>query len=103
MKRRYFERVTCRLYVKFFCGQEMCTAVVTNLSKNGMRIDSKLKLPSDPKFQLIVHLKDRVIKISAKMRRIIIKGDSIDGMAVVIENPPKEYLELFNRELLCQC
>ncbi len=103
MNKRSFKRVTYRLYAKFFSGEEMCTAVVKNLSKNGMRIDSKLKLPSDPKFQLSVHLKDHVIKVSAKMRRIIIKGDSIEGIAVVIENPSKEYLEFFDRELHCQC
>lgn len=103
MNKRSFKRISYRLHTKFFNGKEMCTAVVKNLSKNGMLIDSKLKLPSDPKFQLIIPLKDQMIKVSAKTRRIIIKGDSIEGIAVAIENPSKEYLEIFDRELPCQC
>lgn len=103
MNKRSFKRVTYRLYTKFFTGEEMCTAVVKNLSKNGMLIDSKLKVPSDPKFQLIIQLRDQMIKVSARTKRIIIKGDSIEGIAVAIENPSKEYLEIFDRELPCQC
>lgn len=96
MNRRSSDRIPSKLYAKLSCGDELGTAVVKNLSKEGMFIESKLTFLPDSKFQLVVLLKKEKLNIYAKIRRIVVKGSTIEGIGVELENPPDEYLKIIN-------
>ena len=102
MDRRGFERAAADLYADFSCGGITRPAVVTNISKNGMRIDSKPIFPDDVTFEVIIPFREEELKVSAKLKRIIIKGNTYEGIAVEILNPSGEYLEIIDRALLCK-
>jgi hypothetical protein len=96
MQRRAFKRIPVDLKIRYFCGDTACNGIVTDLSENGMFIDTTLDFPFDSNFELILPMNDEVIKISAMIKRVIKNKGAYEGMGVELVNPPENYLQLVN-------
>ena len=94
MQRRAFERIPVDYKVRYFCGDTACNGTVTNLSENGMFIDTTLDFPFESNFELVLPLNDEILKISAIIKRVIKEKGIYMGMGVQLLNPPENYLQL---------
>jgi c-di-GMP-binding flagellar brake protein YcgR len=96
MQRRAFERITVDFKVRYFCGDTAWNGTVTDLSENGMFINTTINFPFDYNFELLLPMNDQVIKISAVIKRMVRNKGIYRGMGVELVNPPQNYLQLVN-------
>ena len=96
MAKRNFERMTTSLRVNFSLNNEVNSGTITNLSNNGMFINTHMCLPLKSNFSVFIPLDDRVLDLPAKVRRLTKTGNDYDGMGVELLNPAPRYLELLN-------
>lgn len=97
MQRRAFERIAADLRANFFCGNTIFRGTVTNLSENGMFVKTKMCFPFDSMFEILIPLKEEVLKVPVKVSRIEKAEDFYDGMGVKVLNPPQNYIEFVRR------
>ena len=95
-KRRAFERIPVDFKVRYFFGDAAWNGTVTDLSENGMFIDTTIDFPFDSNFELVLPLNDEVMKISAIIKRVVRNKGKYNGMGVELVNPPENYLQLVN-------
>lgn len=93
MQRRAFERIPVEYKVRYFCGDIACIGTVTDLSENGMFIDTTIDFPFDSNFELLLPLNDEVVKVSAIIKRVVKNRGVYEGMGVELVNPPENYLQ----------
>ena len=96
MQRRAFERIPVDFKVRYFCGDTDWNGTVTDLSENGMFINTTIDFPFDSNFELLLPLSDEVMKISAVIKRMVRNKGIYEGMGVELVNPPQNYLQLVN-------
>ena len=96
MQRRTFERIPVDFKVRYFCGDNACKGTVTDLSENGMFIDTTIDFPFDSNFKLVLPLDDEVINISAIIKRVVKSRGIYKGIGVELVNPPENYLQFVN-------
>ncbi|MBI4683016.1 MAG: PilZ domain-containing protein [Nitrospirae bacterium] len=93
MKKRTVERIPANLKAEFFWSDKINSGSVTDLSENGMLVNTTACPPLRAKFDISIPLKNDVVKLPVKVRRIL-KNDSIyDAIGLEILNPPKQYLD----------
>jgi hypothetical protein len=95
MQKRYFERIPADLDTIFFCFQKIGTGKALNFSENGMFIKTKFCFPFDTKFNILISvpLKEKELRMSAKVVRIIKNDNFYDGMGVELIKPPSNYVD----------
>ncbi len=96
MKERAFERIKTSLNVNFSIGNENHSGTVTNMSKNGMFINTKNCPPHKSKFDLLIPSDEGVLSVPVKVRRLLKVSHDYDGMGVELLNPSNQYYEFFN-------
>ena len=96
MQKRAFERIPVDFKVRYFCGDNALNGTVTDLSENGMFIDTKLDFPFDSNCDLVLPLNDQVMKLSVIIKRVVKSKGIYKGMGVELVNPPENYLQLVN-------
>ena len=104
MKKRKFERVPVNVPVSFFYDNALYTGKATNLSNNGMYIESDMCLPFQSRFEiffstnskvnLLFPLKYEDIEVPVKVKRLIKTDGCYNGMGVELLNDSEEYLDL---------
>lgn len=82
MEKRVFERMPTNIEAKFFCGNTMHTGTVTNISENGMFINTRMCLPFDSQFQILLPLKGDVLKVPVRVSRMVKVNDFYEGMGL---------------------
>jgi hypothetical protein len=92
MNQRAFERIAANQFVKYYRGNILCPARITNVSRNGMLINSQLLFPRYSKFEIHLPLEEKDLKIHVKVARLIKRGDTYNGMGVELSKPSEEYL-----------
>lgn len=97
MKKRAFERIPVNLEVEYSYGEEITHGTITNLSKNGMLVNTKICFPLHSKFEILFPIDQEVLNIPVKVSRVVRRGDFYDGMGVELLTPPKKYLEFVSR------
>jgi len=103
MQRRAFERIPVYIEVKLFCGFMFFSGVITNLSENGMLINTRICLPFESRFEVLIPIKEEVLKVHCKVTRIVNTGDLYDAMGVELLNPPKKYFEfVYSLKSVCK-
>ena len=93
MEKRSFQRESTNQSVRLAWANEISSGTVTNVSGKGMFINTNMTLPIESELEILFSIKGKIIKLPAKVSRILKKGDVYDRMGVEIINPPKEYLE----------
>ncbi|GBE03507.1 PilZ domain protein [bacterium BMS3Abin09] len=97
MQRRIFQRIQVDFKVRYFCGDNAYNGTVTDLSENGMFIDTTIDFPFDSNFKLVLPLNDEVINVSAIIKRVVKSKGIYNGIGVELENPPENYLQFVNK------
>ncbi|HDY87644.1 MAG TPA: PilZ domain-containing protein [bacterium] len=93
MEKRASKRVTEKLPVRFPGHNTFYSGTVTDLSETGMFISSELYFPMKSEFEMLVLLKEDVLRVPVKITRIVKTGDMYEGMGVELLDLPKKYLE----------
>ncbi len=88
-----YGRIPANVQANFFYGNVMYGGTITNLSKNGMYIDTTQCLPRKSKFDVLILSNYWVLEIPAKVSRLVKTGNTYNGMGVELLNQPKKYLE----------
>jgi len=93
-KKRSNARIPSSLIVKFIHRGSLCYGLITDLSENGMRINSGVCLPSNSSLKLLLPLKDEVLELPVKVRRLVKTDAFYDIMGVEVLKPTEKYLEI---------
>jgi len=95
-ERRSCERIQTNIDARFFYGNLFYSGTVSNISDNGMFINTKRFLPDDSMFVVIIRLENELLKIIAKVKRFTLTADNSAGMGVALLRPSKNYLDMVN-------
>ena len=93
-QRRISKRVPSSLVVKFLQDDALCYGIVTNISDNGMCIQSGNCLPCDSQIKLQIPLKDTLLEVPVKVMRVVKTDDFYETMGVELLKPTKKYLKI---------
>ena len=93
MEKRASRRIHANLSLRYPCNNKFCYGTVTNLSENGMFIDTEMDFPVESKFDIFIHLKEDVLNVPVKISRLVKTGNIYNGMGVELLNLPKKYLQ----------
>lgn len=93
MHNRNSERIPVNLALRFPFSNTFIPGTVTNLSEDGMFIDTELCFPLASKFEVLIKLKNEILAIPVQIVRIVKSNKRYQGMGVRILNSPPKYLE----------
>ena len=93
-QKRCAARIPASLVVKFLHRGSICYGLITDLSENGMRINSGVCLPSNSSLKLLLPLKEEVLELPVKVRRLVETDAFYDIMGVEVLKPPQKYLQI---------
>ncbi len=91
MERRVFERIPVNIYVRFYHSRLSYTGIVSNLSKNGLCIETKTHFPLKSELEIFVFARGESLKIpvSVTVNRFIEDSHLVYGLGnELIEQPP---------------
>ena len=95
-KKRTFERIPADL--DFHCFNKDTFGSVTNVSENGMFLESKhIKFPLEMKFSVSIPLNEETLNVLVKVNRITRSNGYYDGIGVELLEIPNNYLKCINR------
>jgi len=98
IEKRSFERIDTRLRVEFDCNNTICCSAVINLSENGMLLRTReLFFPLETKFEICLHLKEEVLIVPVKVRRLDKSVNIYDSIGLELINPPQKYFDYVDR------
>jgi hypothetical protein len=100
--RRLHERFPSRLQARLFYGNLIFAGMVTNVSKSGMFVNTRIKFPSNSRLMLALLVDGKVLNIPIRIRRFISPDYSsarADGSGIGIEllDTPRSYLDFIGR------
>ncbi len=96
MRKRAFERIPVNLEAKFSCHHEDYTGKITNVSENGMFIQTEMNFPFEPQFEIHILHKGNILKVPVKIARVVKTKNFYDGIGVEIIEQTEGYLEFVN-------
>ena len=99
-ERRKVTRRNTKLETRFFCLEMFVSGTVTNLSENGMFIDTAICFPVGSPLEILVLSKNKILKIPVRVTRIEKENALYKGIGVRISNLSRNYLELLIRQRL---
>jgi len=91
--KRKSERIPVSLALRFPFSNTFIPGTVTDLSENGMFIDTELCFPLESKFEVLIKVKNEILAIPVQIVRIVKSNKRYQGMGVRIVNSPQKYLE----------
>lgn len=91
MGERAFERVQEKIRVDFYYNNEMYEGTVTNLSRNGLQIDSEMCPPFESNLEVVLILGDEVFNLPGKVKRLINTNELNSSMGVELSVPSQGY------------
>ncbi len=100
-EKRAYRRIPANLQARVLYGNLIYTGQVTDISENGMFINTKMNFPVNVVFLLVVMVNDTVIKVPIKVKRIVrYKKDNSatgsSGIGVELVDTPQGYLDYVN-------
>jgi hypothetical protein len=93
LEKRSSKRIAANIALRFPCCNMIYSGTMTNLSENGMLINSEISFPIHSKFDILIPLKEDVLKVPVKISRLVKTGNIYNGMGVELLDLPKKYLE----------
>jgi hypothetical protein len=101
MNKRTFDRTSVNLALRFPFSNTFIPGTVTDLSENGMFINTELCFPLESKFEVLIKLKNGILTIPVQIARVVRSNNKYSGMGVKILTSPPEYLEYLSSLVLC--
>jgi hypothetical protein len=99
VEKRAHKRIPVSLVVKFSQGSSLHYGITTDISRNGMCINSSVCPSSNSKIKLFVPLKEEEIEIMAQVRRVARTNGFYDTAGVELLDPPEKYLKLLGSDI----
>jgi hypothetical protein len=93
MEKRASRRIHANLALRYPCHNKFCSGTVTNLSENGMFVDTEMDFPVKSKFDILISSSEDVLKVPVKISRVVKTGNIYNGRGVELLDLPKKYLE----------
>lgn len=93
MEKRTSDRIPKKLSVRFPCCDSFSSGTVTNLSEEGMFINTDKCFPTQAKFEILIPFKKEILNVPVKLVRLAKMGKMYNGMGVKLLNLPEKYLE----------
>jgi hypothetical protein len=100
MPKRESERIPSNVALRFPCLNTFYSGTVRNLSENGMFINAEIGFPIESRFEVLLKMKEDILKVPVKIVRIVKSGDTYEGMGVKFLKLPEKYLELLIKHTL---
>lgn len=97
IQRRAYPRIDIKLEAQFDCGAKTTSGIITNISENGLFINTKLLFPFDINFNLLIQAKDNILNVPVKISRLVRDQGNHEGLGVEVVSPPPMYLEYVNK------
>jgi len=96
-ERRVYDRVPTRMEARFFCGNRYYAGKITDVSEQGMFINTDIRLPINSSFEIMMLINDQVTKVPVTVRRTVestYRSDNFSsgGMGVELAKSPTQYL-----------
>ena len=92
-KKRAFERIQKSIFVKCLSGKSEYSGIIMNLSERGMFISTKVAFPLKPKLEILIPLKEEILKVRGKIRSFGKAGKIYNGIGVELFHPTQNYLK----------
>jgi len=97
-EKRSYRRIPSNLQARVLYGNLIYSGKVTDISENGMFINTKMNFPVNVVFLLVVMVNDSVIKIPIKVKRTVrfqkdYSGNGSSGIGVELVSTPQGYLD----------
>lgn len=97
-ERRTYERFPSNLQVRLCYGNMIYAGMVTNISRKGMFVTTKVNFPVNTEFMMVLLLDDRTVKIPIRVKRSVKKQNGYysgadSGIGVEIKEAPQRYLD----------
>ena len=93
VRKRSVERIPANLEAVFFWNEKENSGSIADISENGMLVNTLSCPPLRAKFNLTILIKDNVLTIPVKVRRLV-KNDMVyEAIGVETLTPPRQYLE----------
>ena len=97
-EKRAHRRIPADLQARVLYGNLIYSGKVTDISENGMFINTKMNFPVNVVFLLVVMVNDSVIKVPIKVKRTVRfekdnSGNGSSGIGVELVNTPQGYLD----------
>ncbi len=97
IEKRVYERIPASIDARFLAGNSLYMVTITNLSENGVCINSDFCVPANSLFELFIPLEEIVLNIPVKVRRVAKEGVFYNTMGIEVLNQTGEYLEFVTR------
>jgi hypothetical protein len=97
MEQRRSKRISQNLNAALPCCNKLYAGTVSNLSENGMLIDSDISIPINSRFEIIIQIGKEILKIHAIHIRLVKNGKNCNGMGVELLYPPQKYLDFVSK------
>ncbi len=101
-ERRVYDRVPTRMEARFFCGNRYYAGKITDVSEQGMFINTDIRLPINTSFEIMMLINDQLTKVPVTVRRTVestYRSDNFSsgGMGVELMKSPTQYLRYVSR------
>ncbi len=97
IQRRTAHRKTVNISIRFFFSNTNYSGLVTDLSVQGMFIQSLITLPSGSLFPIIIRNEQEVLIEHVRVKHFTETNNDISGMGVEILYPSQGYLEFVKK------
>ncbi|MBI4698593.1 MAG: PilZ domain-containing protein [Nitrospirae bacterium] len=94
--KRAVDRIQKNMFIKFFSGNSTHSGIILNLSEKGMFISTKVALPMEPRVEILIPLKEEILKVNGTIKNIVKAGKIYNGIGVELSNPANSYLQFIN-------
>jgi hypothetical protein len=89
MEKRAFQRVPEKIRVDLYYEHDSYEGTVTDLSQNGLHIETQIHPPFEADLEVVLILGDEVFELFGKVKRLENKSSS--GMGVELTAPSEHY------------
>ncbi|RJQ51193.1 MAG: hypothetical protein C4526_10695 [Nitrospiraceae bacterium] len=98
MEKRSSIRIPSNLKVKLCLEDDVNTGTLMNFSGNGMLINTRVCFPLKSQFEILLPSGEEILKIPVKVKRLLKKGETYDGIGVELLDAPPKYLEFLDNQ-----
>jgi hypothetical protein len=97
MRQRKYKRIPVSFPLRLTCLRTYVPGTVTNLSENGLFINTELCFPLKSKMDVLIKLKEEILKVPVEIVRVLKSDHKCMGIGVRILNLPKRYVEFISK------
>jgi len=96
--RRAHNRFPAQVPARFFCGNKVYSAKITDISEKGMFVATDMRLPKNSRIDIMILVKNKVVTIPVSVRRTVnpdtlLNKTSQSGIGVELVRIPQNFAD----------